>query len=156
MTQDEERQYLCDLIMSASEWRLSEGDERDTLRLEIQDRLRRLNGVETEDENGYIQSDPVEVSPVITDDDFTALEAAKLNEHLSNKDKLKRKWASKRVRVVIDGKPTWKLRSECHKEVMPGWQTKLHWVWNGPDADKEPAVDKLSDELWKEHEASNG
>ena len=155
MTADEERQYLCDLIMSASEWRLSEGDERDTLRLEIQDRLRRLNGVETEDENGYVQSEPVEVSPVLTEDDYKALEAAKVNDHLASPTKAEKAvsaWKSKRVRCQENGHPVWHLRSECVKEPRdnrnggPAWT----WKWIGPQDKK-----KQEDAMWAEHEAGN-
>lgn len=158
MTADEERQYLCDLIMSASEWRLSEGDERDTLRLEIQDRLRRLNGVETEDENGYVQSEPVEVSPVLTQDDYKALEAAKLNEHLASPEKVEKawqkqwKWKLDKVRVRIDGKTVWKPKAECSQEPRdnshggPTWQ----WVWHDPNEKK-----SQEDEMWENHEAGN-
>ena len=158
MTADEERQYLCDLIMSASEWRLSEGDERDTIRLEIQDRLRRLNGVDTEDENGYIQSEPVEVSPVLTADDYKAIEAQKLDDYIEKKRtqnrKAKDKWKKDKVRVFIDGKPVWKLISECRK--VPRWPDKpgttgWKWEWVGPGQE----VDKLGDELWAQHEAEN-
>lgn len=158
MTADEERQYLCDLIMSASEWRLSEGDERDTLRLEIQDRLRRLNGVETEDENGYVQSEPVEVSPVLTEDDYKALEAAKVNEHLASPEKVEKawqkqwKWKLDKVRVRIDGKTVWKPKDQCTREPRdnshggPTWQ----WVWHDPNEKK-----SQEDEMWAEHEAGN-
>lgn len=158
MTADEERQYLCDLIMSASEWRLSEGDERDTLRLEIQDRLRRLNGVETEDENGYVQSEPVEVSPVLTEDDYKALEAAKVNEHLASPEKVEKawqkqwKWKLDKVRVRIDGKTVWKPKAECTQEPRdnshggPTWQ----WVWHDPNEKK-----SQEDEMWENHEAGN-
>ena len=152
MTADEERQYLCDLIMSASEWRLSEGDERDTLRLEIQDRLRRLNGVNTEDENGYVQSEPVEVSPVLTHDDYKALEAAKVNEHLASPgkvDEARKKWEKDKIRVYIDGKHVWKKRSECVKQPRdnskggPAWK----WIWIGPQDKK-----AQEDAMWSEHE----
>ena len=158
MTADEERQYLCDLIMSASEWRLSEGDERDTLRLEIQDRLRRLNGVETEDENGYVQSEPVEVSPVLTEDDYKALEAAKVNDHLASPEKVEKawqkqwKWKLDKVRVRIDGKTVWKPKVECSQEPRdnshggPCWQ----WVWHDPNEKK-----SQEDEMWENHEAGN-
>lgn len=158
MTADEERQYLCDLIMSASEWRLSEGDERDTLRLEIQDRLRRLNGVETEDENGYIQSDPVEVSPVLTEDDYKVLEASKLNEHLASTDKTEKKWQKQwkwkadKVRCQENGKSVWHRVSECHREkLFPDnpKSKKFRWVWDGPQ-DKQAQMDAM----WEEHEAS--
>lgn len=152
MTADEERQYLCDLIMSASEWRLSEGDERDTLRLEIQDRLRRLNGVNTEDENGYVQSEPVEVSPVLTHDDYKALEAAKLNEHLASPAKAEKsvnEWKAKRVRCQENGHPVWHLRSECVKEPRDNRNggPKWTWKWLGPQDKKEQC-----DAMWAEHE----
>ena len=158
MTANEERQYLCELIMSASEWRLSEGDERDTLRLEIQDRLRRLNGVETEDENGYVQSEPVEVSPVLTEDDYKALEAAKVNDHLASPEKVEKawqkqwKWKLDKVRVRIDGKTVWKPKAECTQEPRdnshggPTWQ----WVWHDPNEKK-----SQEDEMWENHEAAN-
>lgn len=156
MTADEERQYLCDLIMSASEWRLSEGDERDTLRLEIQDRLRRLNGVETEDENGLIQSDPVEVSPVLTEDDYQALEAQKLDGYLEQREKnrkAKEKYNKKNVRVFMDGKPVWKPREECHQELrFPNRPecTSFRWVWDGPQDKK-----AQEEQMWEQHEAEN-
>lgn len=160
MTADEERQYLCELIMSASEWRLSEGDERDTLRLEIQDRLRRLNGVETEDENGYVQSEPVEVSPVLTEDDYKALEAAKVNEHLDEHiappEKMWRKqwkWKNDKVRCQENGKAVWHPMCQCHKEkLFPDnpKSKKFRWVWDGPQ-DKQAQMDAM----WEEHEAGN-
>lgn len=160
MTANEERQYLCELIMSASEWRLSEGDERDTLRLEIQDRLRRLNGVDTEDENGYIQSEPVEISPVITQDDFKALEAAKLNAHLESHlaspekvDDARKQWESSKVRCSENGRLVWHPRSECQKVPRdtskggPKWK----WQWMGPQDKKA----QEEEEMWANHEAGN-
>ena len=163
MTADEERQYLCDLIMSASEWRLSEGDERDTLRLEIQDRLRRLNGVETEDENGYVQSEPVEVSPVLTEDDYKALEAARVNEHLASVEKVnnaRSKWEKSKVRVYIDGKHVWKKRSECQKVPRDNSRGGCAWKWqwigpSSPTVDKNlPTKDEQVEAMWAEHEQS--
>lgn len=147
MTNTEERLYLETLLLESARWRISEDDVYSPIEREIMDRLRRLNGINTEDENGYVQSNLPAEDEALTNEDFKVLEVAKLNENLSNKEKTKRKWASKRVRVVIDGKPTWKLRSECHKEVMTGWQTKMHWVWNGPDGKQEQC-----DAMWAEHE----
>ena len=146
MTPEEERIYLTNLLIDATAWQISEGETRSGIELECIDRLRKLNNMPTIDVVGKPSDE------VLNDDDYKTLEAARLSEHLANRNKSKRKWAKNRVRVVIDGKPTWKLRSECHKEVMPGWTTKLHWVWDGPSGDKEPAVDKLGDELWNEHE----
>jgi hypothetical protein len=146
MTREEERIYLTNLLIDATAWQISEGETRSGIELECIDRLRKLNNMPSIDVVGKPSDE------VLNEDDYKALEAARLNEYLSNRSKSKRKWAKNRVRVVIDGKPTWKLRSECHKEVMPGWTTKLHWVWDGPAGDEETAVDKLGDELWNEHE----
>lgn len=151
MTPSEEREYLINLLFESARWKVDHDEVLNGLELEIRDRLRRLSGVNTIDEEGLCQSDlpnnlPAE-DEALTGADYQALEADNLNEHLSSKEKTKRKWASKRVRVVIDGKPTWKLREECHKEVMPGWQTKQHWVWNGTDDKQEQC-----DAMWAEHE----
>lgn len=51
MTPNEERQYLCDLLLEASRWRISEDDSENGyngLELEVRDRLQRLNGPDNE------------------------------------------------------------------------------------------------------------
>lgn len=58
MDEKQELLYLQQLVLDASTWRLSEGDDRDCIRLEVQDRLRRLAGQETIDQNGFAQSEP--------------------------------------------------------------------------------------------------
>ena len=158
MTPNEERNYLCELILASSQWRISEGDETDAIRLEVQDRLRRLNGVDTVDENGYCQSEPdnlpAEDEPLTTAD-YQALEAARLNEHLENKNKpdSRDKWKVDKVRCQENGKVVWHPVSECHQEKLfpnnPNAK-KFRWVWDGPGGQ----VDKLGDELWKDHERS--
>lgn len=156
MTREEELTYLFGILSEASKWSASADDPRDLVRMEVEERVANLiRGVTPEpDENGLIQSSihPDNPKTVTKPGEFVEKVEEPLNEHLANRNKSKRKWAKNRVRVVIDGKPTWKLRSQCHKEVMPGWTTKLHWVWDGPSGDEEPVVDKLSDELWNEHE----
>lgn len=154
MTKQEELTYLFGILSEASKWTPSPDDQRDLVRMEVEERINNLvMGVDPEpDENGIIQSTIHPDNPVdepLTGSDYQALEAAKLNDYLSSKETAKHKWASNRVRVVINGKHTWKLKSDCHKEVMPGCQTKMHWVWNGPAAQ----VDKLGDDLWAAHEA---
>jgi len=150
MTPEEERIYLTNLLIDATAWQISEGETRSGIELECIDRLRKLNNMPSIDVVGKPSDE------VLNENDYKALEAQKLEDYIAekraNRSKSKRKWSKNRVRVVIDGKPTWKLRSECRKEVMPGWTTKLHWVWDGPSGDEEPAVDKLGDELWNEHE----
>jgi hypothetical protein len=56
MTEAEEIRYLSDLLLQASRWERSEGEVLSGLELEVQDRMRRLTGVETVDENGMCQS----------------------------------------------------------------------------------------------------
>ena len=56
MTVQEELRYLSDLLLQASRWERSEGEVLSGLELEVQDRIRRLTGVETVDENGMAQS----------------------------------------------------------------------------------------------------
>lgn len=56
MKDQEELRYLSDLLLQASRWERSEGEVLSGLELEVQDRIRRLTGVETVDENGMAQS----------------------------------------------------------------------------------------------------
>lgn len=56
MTDADEIRYLSDLLLQASRWERSEGEVLSGLELEVQDRMRRLTGVETVDENGICQS----------------------------------------------------------------------------------------------------
>lgn len=54
--QQQELKYLISLTLSASEWRLSEGDERDPLRLEVEQRIATLLGTEPVVVDGREQS----------------------------------------------------------------------------------------------------
>jgi hypothetical protein len=144
MTKQEELTYLFGILSEASKWTASADDNRDLVRMEVEERIHNLiNGVEPEpDENGLIQSSiHPDVTPVLTEDDYRALEAAKVDEHLNEKREkqklFKQRWKQGRVRVTIDGKPVWKLESDCHKEIIPGFEKKWHWVWNGADGKQE-------------------
>lgn len=170
-----EREIILDILAESSKWRISEDDQSDCIRLEVMDRARRLLlGTETVDANGYAQSEPdnlpAEEEP-LTGSDFQALEAAKLNGYLLNNGHLpdpekaakavsdwkakrvnaKERWKHGRVRVTIDGRPVWKLESDCHKEIIPGFEKKWHWVWNGPQ-DKKAQEEEA---MWAEHEQGN-
>lgn len=159
MTEKEERLYLETLLLESSRWRISEDDPYSPIEREILDRLRRLNGIETIDENGYAQSE-VPDNPVdepLTTADYQALEAQHLEDHLEKKRaqnrKAKEKWKKDKVRVVLNGRPVWKPLAECRK--VPRWPDKpgttgWKWEWVGPQE-----VDKLGDELWKDHENSS-
>ena len=54
MTKSEELLYLSDLLLQASRWERSEGETLTGLELEVQDRMRRLTGVNTIDEDGRV------------------------------------------------------------------------------------------------------
>ena len=58
MTQQEEILYLSDLCLQAARWTRDADEPLSSLELEVQDRLRRLCGVNTVDDNGLVQSQP--------------------------------------------------------------------------------------------------
>lgn len=126
MTEEEhtELNYLLDIVLEASKWTRTPDDDRDCIRMEVEHRINALTGRE----------DP-------RDEDLEP-ETEPEPEHEQDKSKktywteAKRRYAQSRVRVRIDGKNVWKPKAECRKEVMPGWKTKTHWVWYGPQ-DKE-------------------
>ena len=153
MTKQEELTYLFGILSEASKWTASPDDDRDLVRMEVEERIHNLiNGVEPEpDENGLIQSS---IHPDnLTGSDYQAPEAAKPNNcHLPDPKKAAKavsEWKSKRVRCQENGHPVWHLRSECVKEPRdnrnggPRWT----WKWIGPQ-------DKKAQEeaMWAEHE----
>ena len=155
MTADQkiELEYLIDLLREASKWNTEQGD--DALRLEVDLRINNiLSSVEVEGET-QVTCEP-EISPVLTQDDYKALEAAKLNEHLASPEKVEKawqkqwKWKLDKVRVRIDGKTVWKPKAECTQEPRdnshggPTWQ----WVWHDPNENKKAQ----EDEMWAKHE----
>lgn len=149
MTPEEERIYLTNLLIDATAWQISEGETRSGIELECIDRLRKLNNMPTIDVVGKPSDE------VLNDDDYKALEAARLNEHLSNRSKAREKWKADKVRCQENGKAVWHPAAECHREKLFPHNPKakkFRWVWDGPSGDKEPVVDKLGDELWNEHE----
>ena len=117
MTNQEELQYLLGIVLEASKWRISEGDETDTIRLEVQDRIRRLSGQNTTDENGYNQSEPVpeqqepEEAPVRT-------------KSLKSKE-----WMKGRVHVKFeDGNYHWCKAEHCEKVPRPTQPYLFKWA----------------------------
>lgn len=163
MTKQEELTYLFGILSEASKWTASADDDRDLVRMEVEERIHNLiNGVEPEpDENGLIQSSihpdslPAE-SEALTGSDYQAPESEKLNRHLPDPEKAAKtvsEWKSKRVRCQENGHPVWHLRSECVKEPRdnrnggPRWT----WKWIGPQ-DKKAQEEEA---MWTEHEAGN-
>ena len=150
MTRQEELTYLFGILSEASKWTASPDDDRDLVRMEIEERIYNLiNGVEPEpDENGFIQSSihpdnlPAEEEN-LTGSDCQAPKAAKSVSE----------WRSKRVRCQENGHPVWRPLAECHKEKLfpnnPNAK-KFRWIWDGPQDKKEQC-----DVMWTEHEAGN-
>lgn len=161
MTADEEREYLIDLLFESARWKVDHDEVLNGLELEIRDRLRRLSGVNTIDEEGLCQSDLPDNLPAedeaLTGADYQALEAAKVNDHLDEHiappEKMWRKqwkWKNDKVRCQENGKAVWHPMCQCHKEKLfpdnPN-SKKFRWVWDGPQ-DKQAQMDAM----WAEHE----
>ena len=152
MTQEQktELEYLIDLLREASKWNVDQGD--DALRLEVDLRINNiLSSVEVEDET-EVQGE-AEVSPVLTEDDYKALEADKVNDHLASPAKVEKsvnEWKAKRVRCQENGHPVWHLRSECVKEPRDNRNggPKWTWKWLGPQDKKK----QEEEAMWAEHE----
>ena len=151
MTQEQktELEYLIDLLREASKWNVDQGD--DALRLEVDLRINNiLSSVEVEDETEV--HGEAEVSPVLTEDDYKAIEADKVNDHLASPAKVEKsvnEWKAKRVRCQENGHPVWHLRSECVKEPRDNRNggPKWTWKWLGPQDKK-----AQEDAMWSEHE----
>lgn len=80
MERFEELAYLSGLCLEASAWRLSEGDERDPLRIEVESRIKKLT------ESPDSTQEPPEIEVSLPNDVVQAMEAARLNEHLGKTD----------------------------------------------------------------------
>lgn len=126
-----ELNYLLDLVMEASKFKIEDG--QDAIRLEVESRIDRiLNPEESEEtEEAAEESAP---DPGATDD---FLEKKRIQNR-----RAKEKYNKKNVRVILDGKPVWKSREECHRELrFPDKPecTSFKWVWDGPKDEHERA-----------------
>ena len=147
--------YLFELLSDASRRNTEAGE--DALRIEIDARITRILNSEPDDDETPVDNP---VDEPLTGADYQALEAQRLNDYLNNSELVKKrehyrkstaKYSEKNVRVYIDGKSVWKPRAECHQEKRYPDNPEsdlFKWVWDGPAEQ----VDKLSDELWAEHE----
>lgn len=148
MTKQEELNYLFGILSEASKWVASADDDRDLVRMEVEERIHNLiNGVvPVPDENGLIQSS-------IHPDNLPAEdEALTGGEHIASVEKVREarsKWERDKVRVYIDGKHVWRKRSECVRQPRDNSKggAPWKWVWIGPQ-DKQ----KQCDAMWAEHE----
>lgn len=136
MNKQEELTYLFGILSEASKW-ASYPDDPDSVRLEVEDRIRNIiNCVVQEPDNLPAEKEN------LTGSDCQAPESEKLNAHLPDPEKAAKTvsdWKSKRVRCQENGHPVWHLRSECVKEPRdnrnggPRWT----WKWIGPQDKKE-------------------
>lgn len=152
MTNQEELTYLFGILSEASKWSASPGDDRDFVRMEVEERIRNLiNGVVQEHDNLPAEEEN------LTGSEYQAPESSKLNGHLPDPGKAAKAisdWKSKRVRCQENGHPVWRPLAECHKEkLFPNNPTanKFRWVWDGPQ-DKKAQEEEA---MWAEHEAGN-
>ena len=105
LSKQEELRYLTDLLMEASRRTRSEGETLTGVELEIQDRIRRLTGVETVDSEGYAQS--------VVERGLAKMQSK--NTHVGQ------------VRVCIDGKPKWFPKDMCIQ--VPFAKSKNGFRW---------------------------
>lgn len=88
---------LLDIVLEASKWRVSEGDDRDPLRMEVEDRLSRLLPADNYDGVEVKGSVEIDVG----------------SEMLKEKNKHAR-YAETHVRVMgPDGKKKWYPKEDC-------------------------------------------
>lgn len=154
MTELEEREYLIDLLFESARWKVDHDEVLNGLELEIRDRLRRLSGVNTIDEDGLCQSDLPNNLPA-EDESLTG------DEHLASVEKVseaRSKWERGKVRVFIDGKHVWKPRSQCVKQPRDNSRGGCAWKWvwinpSSPTVDKNlPTKSEQEEAMWAEHE----
>lgn len=152
MTTHEELTYLFGILSEASKWSASADDNRDLVRMEVEERIHNLiNGVvPVPDENGLIQSSIHPDNLPAEEENLTGSEYQEPEsvDRASNKRKNNMKWRSDRVRCTENGRLVWHLRSECHKEkLFPDnpESKKFKWVWDGDKKSQEEA-------MWTEHE----
>lgn len=148
MTKQEELTYLFGILSEASKWSASPGDDRDFVRMEVEERIRSMiNGVVQEPDNLPAEEEN------LTGSDYQEPEPEKLNSHLPDPEKAAKAvsdWKSKHVRCYENGRHVWHLRTECIKEPRdnsnggPRWT----WKWIGPQ-DKKAQEEEA---MWAEHE----
>ena len=162
MTPEEEKNYLTNLLIDATAWQVSEGETRSAIELEVIDRIRKLNNMPSIDVVGtpsdqVEETCEVEVNPVLTEDDYRDLEAARLNEHLAEKREkqkiFKQRWKADKVRCMEDGRVVWHPKTECYKEVIPGFTTKWRWVWHGKKENNDAKEEQI-EEMWNQHDSA--
>ena len=173
MTPNEERAYLLNLLFESARWRVDADDPMCAIELEIRDRIQRLNDAEDDTDARWKNMPQQEQKPEIhveteclEPDDYKALEAAYLNEHLERAIEKKKKQSvgsrprrkEECVRVFINGKPVWKKREQCIKVPRDNSRGGLNWTWkwvgenSSTVAENSTTKDAQCEAMWAEHE----
>lgn len=100
LSEEIERNYLMDLLLQASRWERSEGEPLSGLELEVQDRCRRLCGVNTVDDDGMAQSE---------------IPTTYRNSHVG------------KVHITVNGKKRWYPREKVRKVPFSRSRTGYKW-----------------------------
>lgn len=116
MTQKEELTYLVDLLKESSKWRLSENDERDPIRIEVEQRLDKLLGRNVDTVNGREQS----------------VAAPSATAPSTSTRKRKKAPSDYMVRIKVDGKFKRFPREMCDKVPCVHSTTGYKWVLKQP------------------------
>lgn len=106
MTEAEERLYLEELLLESARWTRDPDEPYCSVELEIRDRLRKLNGVNTVDSSGMAQS--------VVERGLAKLQAK--NTHVGQ------------VRVCVNGKPKWFPESMCMQIPFPKSKNGKKWI----------------------------
>lgn len=112
MTEAEERLYLEELLLESARWTRDPDEPYCSVELEIRDRLRKLNGVNTVDSSGLAQS---------------VVERG-LARQQQAKNKQSDHGHSNQVRVYVDGKPKWFPKDLCVQVPFAKSRTGYKWV----------------------------
>ena len=149
MTKQEELTYLFGILSEASKWSSSPDDNRDFVRMEVEERIRNLiNGVVPEPDNLPAEEEN------LTGSDYQALEDGHPEsvEQQPKKWAKQMKWRSDKVRCTENGRLVWHPRAECQKVPRDTSRGGCAWTWKwmGPQDKKEQC-----DAMWAEHEAGN-
>ena len=150
MTNQEELTYLFGILSEASKWSASPGDDRDFVRMEVEERIRKLiNDAVTEHDNLPAEEEN------LTGSEYQEPESV---DRASNKRKNNMKWRSDRVRCTENGRLVWHLRSECQKVPRDNSRGGCAWTWKwmGPGSSTVgvnlPTKAEQEEAMWAEHE----
>lgn len=159
MERKDELNYLLELVLEASKWKLSEGDERDTIRLEVEHRLRVLTGSSTgePDDTGLIHDYPKGETVIVRQEgkfvpevkfpvEKSVMEryAEKHPEHIAPPEKVyaalekARNTHAGKVRCKEGDRMVWHPIDECRKvprDCSKGGP-KFQWKWFGNEPEK--------------------